>query len=421
MRRPLLLSCLLLLASAPAAAAADPPPRERSLASGWEVRVEPADPAAPQPPPPEETAPAGVPPNPRPTPPGRAAQAPGQWRPARVPSVFDTRALATLFAGQVRRYRIAFTGPETPRGFRWLIEFESVRRAATVYLNGRRLGRNTDPYTPFRFEARGLRPGARNELVVVVDGRKNPKLPEAWWNWNGIVRPVRLVPAGPAHLEDLGTLSDVSCRGAGAAAAGPSCCSTASSCAAAGRIVEPTLEVELRAPSGRRTRKRFELPEGRAGEERVQLEMPVPAPQLWSPDAPQLYTAKLTLRDGDRVVQVERRRIGLRSVTVKGGLPVPQQPPHPAARRLDPRGHARLAAPRSRGRRHGPDRGRPEGARRQRHARALPDQRRAPVAPRPRRDHGLEPGADLAARPRRAPAVAAARARARAARRSAAR
>ena len=319
MRRPLVLSCLLLLVSAPAAAAADSPPRERGLASGWEVRAEPADPAAPQPPPPEETAPAGVLPNLRPTPPGRAAQAPGQWRPTRVPSVFDTRALASLFPGQVRRYRIAFTGPDTPRGFRWLLEFESVRRAATVYLNGRRLGRNADPYTPFSFEARGLRPGARNELVVVVDGRKNPKLPEAWWNWNGIVRPVRLVPAGSAHLAELGTLSEVSCRG------------PASGCRASllldaqlersGRdIVEPTLEVELRAPSGRRSRKRFVLPKGRAGSDRVQLAMPVPAPQLWSPDAPQLYSARLTLRDGERVVQVERRRVGLRSVTVKSGM-----------------------------------------------------------------------------------------------------
>ena len=319
MRRQAVLSCLLMLAFAPAAAAADPPPRERGLTSGWEVRTEPADPAAPQPPPLEETLPEGVPPAAPASPPGRAAQVAGEWRPARVPSVFDTRALPALFAGQVRRYRVSFTGPETPRGFRWLIEFESVRRAATVYLNGRRLGRNTDPYTPFSFEARGLRPGRRNELEVIVDGRKNPKLPEAWWNWNGIVRPVRLVPAGPAYIEDLGTLSDVSCRG------------PATGCRAdllvdgelvrsGRRVTEPTLEVELRAPGGRRIRKRFELPEGRARRERVQLEMRVPAPELWSPDAPRLYSARLTLRNGDRVLQAEKRRIGLRSVEVKSGL-----------------------------------------------------------------------------------------------------
>ena len=86
------------------------------------------------------------------------------------------------------------------------------------------------------------------------------------------------------------------------------------------RVSEPTLEVDLRAPGGRRTRKRFALPKGRARRERVQLELRVPAPQLWSPDAPRLYSAKFTLRDRDRVMQVEKRRVGLRSVEVKGGL-----------------------------------------------------------------------------------------------------
>ena len=127
--------------------------------------------------------------------------------------MFDTRALPSLYPGQVRRYRLSFRGPPTPRGFSWLLRFESVRRNAAVFLNGRRIGRNVDPYTPFTLEARGLRPGRQNELVVIVDGRKNPDLPEGWWNWNGIVRPVKLVPAGPAHIEDLGTMSRVSCRG----------------------------------------------------------------------------------------------------------------------------------------------------------------------------------------------------------------
>jgi beta-glucuronidase len=232
--------------------------------------------------------------------------------------VFDTRALPALYPGQVRRYRLSFTGPDTPAGYRWLIRFDGVRRNAGVFLNGRRIGRNVDPYTPFTVPARGLRPGRRNELVVVVDGRKNPKLPEGWWNWNGIVRPVRLVPAGPAHIHDLGTLSRVKCRG------------PARGCRAellvdgelerrGRRKIEPTLEVELRSPGGRRTRRTFKLPSGRAGRERAQLSMRVPAPQLWSPDSPALYRAKLTLYAGDNTVQIERRRIGLRSVEVKGG------------------------------------------------------------------------------------------------------
>ncbi len=278
----------------------------------------PATPAPPQPAPPEETVPEGAGPAIPPTAAGVAAQAPGEWRQTTVPSVFDTRALPSLYPGQVRRYRVSFRGPPTPRGFSWLLRFESVRRNATVFLNGRRIGRNVDPYTPFTLEARGLRPGRRNELVVIVDGRKDPDLPEGWWNWNGIVRPVKLVPAGPAHIEDLGTMSRVSCRG------------PARGCRAellldgllqrrGARAIAPSLDVKLRSPSGRVTSERFRLPTQRSSERRLQLSMRVPAPELWSPDAPRLYAADITLRDRGRAVQRDRRRIGLRSVEVKHG------------------------------------------------------------------------------------------------------
>ncbi|HEX2125133.1 MAG TPA: glycoside hydrolase family 2 TIM barrel-domain containing protein [Thermoleophilaceae bacterium] len=227
--------------------------------------------------------------------------------------------MPSLYPGVVRRYRVRFEGPETPPGFRWLLEFESVRRSAGVYLNGRRIGRNVDPYTPFTVEARGLRPGRENELVVEVDGRKNPRLPEGWWNWNGIVRPVHLIPAGRAHLRDLGTMSRVRCRG------------PARGCRAkllldavlerrGMRRLAPAVEVRLRSPRGRLIEKRFRLPRQGVKRGRVQLELPVPAPELWSPERPNLYSVRIVLRDRGDVMQVERRRIGLRSVDVKNGL-----------------------------------------------------------------------------------------------------
>jgi beta-galactosidase/beta-glucuronidase len=309
------------LAALPAAAAAAELPRAQTLSSGWQVRGQPAQPAPPQPPPPLEGQPEGVPDNSAGAsgaPNGRAGQAPQQWTNVTVPSVFNTRAVPSEYGGMVRRYRLRFTGPRTPPGFGWLIRFESVRRSASVFLNGRRLGRNVDPYTPFAFEARGLRPGRRNELLVVVDSRKDPRIPEGWWNWGGIVRPVRLVPTGRAHLHDLGTMSDVSCSG------------PASGCRAALIVdgvlersdapsIEPTLEVAVRAPGGRRTRKVFRLPRQRGERKRVRVSMHVPAPELWRPEDPRLYSARLILRDRGQVQQVERRRIGLRSVEVKGG------------------------------------------------------------------------------------------------------
>ena len=188
-----------------------------------------------------------------------------------------------------------------------------------MFLNGRRIGRNVDPYTPFTLEARGLRPGRPNELVVIVDGRKNPDLPEAWWNWNGIVRPGDAGAGGArAHR---GPRHDVARElpRARRAAAGPSCSSTGCSSGAGARAIAPSLDVKLRSPSGRVTSQRFRLPPQRSKQRRLQLSMRVPAPELWSPDAPRLYAADITLRERGRVVQRERRRIGLRSVEVKRG------------------------------------------------------------------------------------------------------
>ena len=304
----------------PVSAAAADLPRPQTLSSGWEVRGQRAEPAPRQPPPPVEGQPEGSPEPGRAawSPRGRATQGPARWTNVKVPSVFNPTAVASEYSGAVRRYRLRFRGPRTPRGFRWLIEFESVRRTATVFLNGRRLGRNTDPYTPFRFEARGLRPGRANQLLVVVDSRKDPRLPEGWWNWGGIVRPVRLIPAAAAHLHDLGTMSRVRCRG------------PARRCRAellvdgvlqrgGAQPIAPALQVDLRAPNGRRTRRTFRLPRQSAARRRVRLSLRVPAPQLWRPEDPRLYSARITLRDRGRVQQVERRRVGLRSVEVKRG------------------------------------------------------------------------------------------------------
>ena len=78
-----------------------------------------------------------------------------------------------------------------------------------MFLNGHRLGKNVDPYTPFTFEARGLRPGRENRLVVVVDSLEDPRLPEELVEL-GRHRAARPPDPGRApYLGDLGTMSQV--------------------------------------------------------------------------------------------------------------------------------------------------------------------------------------------------------------------
>jgi Glycosyl hydrolases family 2, TIM barrel domain/Glycosyl hydrolases family 2, sugar binding domain/Glycosyl hydrolases family 2 len=314
---PLLPLLLVLLVAVPATARAAIP-RAAELGRGWELRAEQAAPPATQQPAPLEGQPEGT------APPGESvapeATRPAEvWRSTRVPGVFDPAANPDLYPGQVKVYRLRFRGPRTPHGWRWLLRFEGVRRVATVHLNGRRIGHDRDAYTPFELEARGLRPGKRNLLVVRVDNRKDPRLREGWWNWGGIVRPVRLVPAGPVTLRNLGWMSDVHCRGPAR-----NCRATLLLDAAVEnrlrRRVRPVVRVRLRAPGGRRFAKRFRLPMQRHGRRRSRLSMRVPAPHLWSPGNPQLYKGRVELRVDGRLMGVWRRAVGLRSVEVRRGL-----------------------------------------------------------------------------------------------------
>ncbi len=342
-RIPILIATLLAGLCLPASALAAPP-KASKLESGWEIRDLVNTPPPPTPPPPSESGEGET---------GSTEDAPApvepfnpNWKPVRVPGVFAADANPSLFGGTAKQYKLRFTAPPKASGFTWAFRFEGSHRRTTAFLNGRRIGVSIDPYTPFELPAKGLRAGRVNELVVTVDSRKDPKLPEAWWNYGGIVRPVSLVPKGRATIQDIGLLSDVTCKG------------LATRCKAAvkldgilsklprerqtyrirtrvigtgkkRRVVrireklalpQPKLVVKLRSPQGRTTRKAFRLQGLRSARQRLKdLEVPVPGPKLWSPDNPQLYSASATLVYKGRTEQIDRMKIGLRSVQVVRG------------------------------------------------------------------------------------------------------
>src|SRR3954452_1576645 len=227
MRRAVPALALVLLAAvlAPSAgaAAAPAPPAAVPLGSGWELAMDPGD----------RGMAAG-------RPDGRGAD----WRATTVPGGLDPQPDDDVFHGTVGWYRVRFPGPTAPAGYSWDLRFDSVRRVADIWLNGRPIGRHADPYVPFELPANGLRPGRPNTLVVRVDNRKGPEPREGWWNWGGIVRPVSLVPRGRVALDTPGLLY----RGGGVEAFDGWLVNRSSA------ALEPRVAVTLRAPSGRVTR-----------------------------------------------------------------------------------------------------------------------------------------------------------------------
>jgi beta-galactosidase/beta-glucuronidase len=323
MRRAILCAIAAAVAAAAMSATAlAAPPEPIQLRSGWEIRDLTTPPTPAQPPPPVEGEPASV--AAARSIPAQPAQAPTDWRPATVPGVFNGVARRAEYGGTVKQYRLRFTAPDV-EGYTWAFAFEQARRRAVVSLNGRRVGISVDPYTPFQIPARGLRPGAENLLEVTVDSRKDPRLPEGWWNWGGITRPVTLVPVGKANLRDLGLMPHVRCDGPATGCEGSLLIDGVLDKLPAERGPKPLpgaeLAIQLRPPGGRMTERRFfDLSGARSGRRRNRIQIAVPHPRLWSPDRPRLYDARVEVRYDGELVQVEKRRIGFRTVAVKDGL-----------------------------------------------------------------------------------------------------
>jgi beta-glucuronidase len=245
-----------------------------------------------------------------------ADKAKGPWRGVTLPHTMDPDPTPEVWEGRVAWYRLKFEGPETKPGQGWGLRFEAVRQRAEVYLNGRLVGRNSDPYTPFTLPASGIRPGRQNVLVVRVDNRRTPGWRQGWWNWGGITRRVSLVPRGRVELRDTGLLSEVHCEG---------------TCTAQVRLdtwltnrtsepVRPLVAVRLQAPDGRAVQRTMLARTIAPGDTaRVQFGIPVDRPKLWSPERPTLYDATVHARLGRSVEHAEQSRIGLRTVSVRDG------------------------------------------------------------------------------------------------------
>ncbi|HWH44032.1 MAG TPA: glycoside hydrolase family 2 TIM barrel-domain containing protein [Thermoleophilaceae bacterium] len=293
----------LLAAAAPAAAAQVPPERplyadgpdgRHLLASGWETRADTRDRGLRE----------------RWYRPGRDRG----FRSVRVPHAFNAGDRSSRgFRSRVQWYRARFDLPRDPDAVAWRLRFESVNREATVWLNGRRLGRHEGAHLPFELSARSLRP-RDNELVVRVDGRESrtdlppSTRPRGWWNWGGILREVYLRRVAALDLSDLQVTAR---RGDPARISWSARVRNWS-----GSPVAATVEARLIDPAGRETLlpqvSAGTLGSGRSGA--LAGEATVASPREWSPDDPALYTLELRLAGGQTVTT----RFGIREWGLDG-------------------------------------------------------------------------------------------------------
>lgn len=224
-----------------------------------------------------------------------------------VPGVWEMHPEFLNYRGRGAYRRIVLVDRAGPQ----LLEFYGVSHTADVYWDGARLGHHYDGHTRFQVRIPFADEGA-HELVVVVDNRftdaSTLNIPNDYYTYGGITRPVSLSPVPACHLEAIRFTPEfeggcwwgsiwVGVRFAGDALPAP-----VVSARLAGSILT-LLPESIRENDG------LSWYTARA---------PFPDVYSWSPDHPELYllTAELRPGDGEEPSDDLIERVGFRTIEV---------------------------------------------------------------------------------------------------------
>ena len=187
------------------------------------------------------------------------------------------------YIGGDYEYTKTLSVPAEWAGKKALIEFEGVYHNAEVFINGEPAAFRPYGYTNFYVEAgKLLNYGADNELKVIARNADQPN--SRWYSGTGIYRPVSLWLGDEAHI----LVNGVRIR----------------------TLDYKKGEIEVHVRTSRPGEMNLEILDGdevvvsqrHASQKRsVRFRVTLKQPKLWSPDHPNLYTARVTF--GDDVVE----------------------------------------------------------------------------------------------------------------------
>jgi hypothetical protein len=195
-----------------------------------------------------------------------------------------------------------------------------AHRLTRVFVNGVDFGEHNGFNAPFSFEVtRAIRAGAENIIALRVENppfdiqtspdKQIPALPVGMFdyiaNWGGIYGDLTLEAEDRAHIESVLISSDTDKR-----------------------IATFQLKLATDAASGLSVRVSIpnvppvnrEVAVESTGEAEASIEVPLPNASLWSPDHPNLLTAKIQLLRGENEIDQVDQRFGIRQVTTRGNV-----------------------------------------------------------------------------------------------------
>ena len=245
----------------------------------------------------------------------------GAWSTIPVPSNWELQGFGGYDYGdgdklhtEKGHYRLKFSVPPAWKGRTIRIVFEGVMTEATVRVNGVQAGEpHIGGFYRFSYDiGKLLKPGGDNLLEVDVSKQASDPLSDKaerradYWVFGGIFRPVWLEAAPVESIAH--TAIDARADG---------------SLAALVTLAKPapgaSVEAQVLDAAGQPVGKPFTTAAGASNAQPLKLATSVAAPRLWSAEAPNLYSLRLTLRQGGKALHTTTERFGFRTFEVRPG------------------------------------------------------------------------------------------------------
>jgi beta-glucuronidase len=247
------------------------------------------------------------------------------WARVNVPHTWQVSEDSAGYLG-VAWYRRTFELPESRSGKVIRLEFAAVFHSATVWVNGKPIGRHLRKgYTSFAFDiSSAVLPGQANTLTVKVDNSFDQNmLPRAnsydWTPDGGIIRPVSLLITPKTFIERVDVHAGVDLNASHASLAIRASLRNSSISARQIDIAYEILEEDTDRVVLRMQRAATASLKPEASEDVSLPPVELPNPRLWHFDHPHLYRLVATIEADGEPLHICSTTFGVRKIEVRDG------------------------------------------------------------------------------------------------------
>lgn len=220
-------------------------------------------------------------------------------------------AQSGFYPGGVYTYEKVFFTPEEWKTKDVALEFEGIYGTARVWINGALVGTNRNGYMGFVID---LKPwilyGQENIIKIDVDNSCQPN--SRWYTGSGIYRDVNLflgtevyVPRDRLRITTLSVQDEVAVI---------EVCAEVKNITGTGTEAECTIEFCREGKTVAKEVQHVVFLQNTT--ETIRVQIPVPQPEKWSPEHPNLYECRIQIKNNGKICDVTTEHFGIRVLTL---------------------------------------------------------------------------------------------------------